>query len=323
MSTEAVTADEILEPAPETPAGTGARAVWRRLRHEPTALIGLAVVALLVLVALAAPLLAAAEGQDYTSYHDHLLDSARGGVPSGRLGGISGTHWLGVEPKTGRDMFARVVYGARVSLAIALSATVLQLLIGMLVGLTAGLGGRIADAVLSRFTDLVLAFPSLIFSIALLGIVPQSFPRPVLLVMVLATFGWAGTARITRGQALSLKTRDYVAAARLAGGRSARLARREILPGLAAPVITYAALMVPGNIVAEAGLSFLGVGINPPTPSWGQMLSSATTWFAGDPMYVLIPGVLLFVTVLSFTLFGDGLRNALDPRSTSLSRKAA
>jgi peptide/nickel transport system permease protein len=319
VSTDALT-DQVGAPAPE--GGAGARSVWRALRREPAALVGLVVVALLIVVALAAPLLTALEGQDYTSYHDGLLDSARGGVPAGDLGGISAHHWLGVEPKTGRDLFARVVYGARVSLAVALSATILQLLIGLTIGLAAGLGGRIADAVLSRVTDLVLAFPALIFSIALLGIVPQSFPRPVLLVLVLALFGWAGTARIARGQALTLKTRDYVAAARLAGGRGARLARREILPGLAAPVITYAALMVPGNIVAEAGLSFLGVGINPPTPSWGQMLSSATTWFGGDPMYVAIPGVLLFATVLSFTLFGDGLRNALDPRSTSLSKRA-
>jgi len=292
------------------------------MRRDPAAMAGLVVVALLVLVAIAAPLLTAIEGQDYTSYHDGLLDSARGGVPKGDLGGISAQHWLGVEPKTGRDLFARVVYGARVSLVVAIAATILQLTIGLVIGLAAGLGGRIADAVLSRLTDLVLAFPALIFSIALLGIVPQSFPRPVLLVLVLALFGWAGTARITRGQALTLKTRDYVAAARLAGGRGVRLARREIVPGLAAPVITYAALMVPGNIVAEAGLSFLGVGINPPTPSWGQMLSQATTWFGGDPMYVLIPGVLLFGTVLSFTLVGDGLRTALDPRSTALSTRA-
>lgn len=321
MTTEALAADEIGPPAPVA-ASTGARAVWRKLRRERAAMVGLAVVVLLILVAVAAPLLTAIEGQDYTTYHDTLLNSARGGVPTGDLGGISGAHWLGVEPQTGRDLFARVVYGARVSLAVAISATVLQLLIGLAVGLTAGLAGRIADGVLSRFTDLILAFPSLIFSIALLGIVPQSFPRPVLLVLVLALFGWAGTARIARGQALTLKTRDYVAAARLAGGGGFRLARREILPGLAAPVITYAALMVPGNIIAEAGLSFLGVGINPPTPSWGQMLSAATTWFGGDPMYVFVPGVLLFVTVLSFTLLGDGLRNALDPRSTNLSRRA-
>jgi peptide/nickel transport system permease protein len=315
-------AEEVLEPHAETPPGTGFRAVGRRLRHEPAALAALAVVVLLVLVAVAAPLLTAIEGQTYTSYHDNLLDSARGGVPTGHLGGVSGDHWLGVEPQTGRDLFARVVYGARVSLAVAISATVLQLVIGMLVGLAAGLGGRLADAALSRFTDLVLAFPSLIFSIALLGIVPQTFPRPVLLVGVLALFGWAGTARLTRGQALTLKTRDYVAAARLGGSSAGRIALREILPGLAAPIITYAALMVPGNMVAEAALSFLGVGINPPTPSWGQMLSSATTWYAADPTYVLIPAGLLFVTVLSFTLFGDGLRTALDPRATRLSRRA-
>jgi peptide/nickel transport system permease protein len=314
--------EEILEPPPEAPPGTGVRAVLRGLRGEPAALAGLAVVVLMVVVAVFAPLLVAIEGQNYTSFHDGLLDSARGGVPTGHLGGISARHWLGVEPRTGRDLFARIVYGARVSLFVAIAATVLQLLIGLLVGLSAGLGGRLADSALSRFTDLVLAFPSLIFSIALLGIVPQSFPRPVLLVLVLALFGWAGTARITRGQAMTLKTRDYVAAARLAGARGARIAWREIVPGLAAPVITYAALLVPGNIVAEAGLSFLGVGINPPTPSWGQMLSTATTWFSADPMYVLIPGGLLLCTVLSFTLFGDGLRNVLDPRANRLSRRA-
>lgn len=319
MTSEIAAVDAVAD-APAAP-GSGAAGVWRRLRREPVAMVGLTVAGLLVLAAVAAPLLTALEGQDATTFHDGLLDSARGGVPSGRLGGMSGQHWLGVEPKTGRDLFARVVYGTRVSLAVALSATVLQVLIGTLVGLAAGLSGRLVDAALSRFTDLMLAFPSLIFAIALLGIVPQSFPRPVLLVGVLALFGWAGTARITRGQALSIKTRDYVAAARLAGNRGARLARREILPGLAAPVITYAALMVPGNIVAEAGLSFLGVGINPPTPSWGQMLSSATTWYYGDPMYVLVPGVLLFVTVLSFTLLADGLRDALDPHTARRGRK--
>lgn len=310
--------DAISEPGPAAApdrAPGGARAVFRRLRHEPAAMAGLVVVALMVLVALLAPVLTAIEGQDYTSYHDSLLDSARGGVPLGHLGGAGAHHWLGVEPQSGRDVFARVVYGAQVSLAVAFGATALQLLLGLLVGLAAGLAGRWVDAGLSRFIDLVLAFPALIFSIALLGIVPQWFPRPLLVTLVLALFGWAGTARIARGQALTLRTRDYVAAARLAGAGGPRIARREVLPGLAAPIITYTALLVPSNMVAEAALSFLGVGISPPTPSWGQMLSSATTWFAADPMYVIVPGVLLFATVLSLTLLGDGLRTALDPRA--------
>ena len=299
-----------------TESDTGARrAVLRRFAANRAALVAAVVVGLLILVALAAPLLAALEGQDPTSFHDNLIDSARGGAPIGAFGGISGDHWLGVEPTTGRDLFARVVYGAQVSLGVAIGATVLQVVLGLVFGLAAGLGGYVVDGVLGRFIDLILAFPGLVFSIALLAIVPSSFPRPVLLVVVLGVLGWAGVARIVRGQSLTLRESDYVAASRLAGAHPVRVARREILPGLAAPVLTYAALLLPGNVVAEAALSFLGIGVRPPTSSWGQMLSNATTWFRGDPAYILIPAGLLFLTVLVFTLVGDGLRTALDPRS--------
>ncbi|GIF20128.1 peptide ABC transporter permease [Paractinoplanes tereljensis] len=274
----------------------------------------------MILVAATAPLLAAVAGQDYTTYHDNLLDSARGGVPLGGLGGISSEHWLGVEPGTGRDLFARVVYGAQVSLGVAVGATVLEVLIGLLVGTAAGLGGRWADAILTRFVDLVLALPILVIAISLLAIVPQDWPRPLLLATVIAVLGWGGTARITRGETLTLRTRDYVAAARLSGAGWFRIARREILPGLTAPVLTYAALLLPTNMIVEAGLSFLGVGVRTPTPSWGQMLSTATTWFRADPMYVLIPGGLLFLTLLSFVLVANGLRRALDPRQSEVLR---
>jgi peptide/nickel transport system permease protein len=279
---------------------------------------GAVVALLMVLVAATAPLLAAAAGQDYTTYHDDLLDSARGGVPLGRFGGISGDHWLGVEPGTGRDLFARVVYGAQLSLGVAVAATVLEVLLGLLVGTAAGLGGRWADAILTRLVDLVLAVPILVLAISLLAIVPPDWPRPLLLAAVIAVLGWGGTARITRSETLTLRTRDYVAAARLSGAGWFRIARREILPGLAAPVLTYAALLLPTNMVVEAGLSFLGVGVRPPTPSWGQMLSSATTWFRADPMYVLIPGGLLFLTLLAFVLVANGVRRALDPRQSEV-----
>ncbi|OJF09594.1 ABC transporter permease [Couchioplanes caeruleus] len=294
--------------------------VLRRLLDDRAFLTGAVVAAIMVLVALIAPLLTALSGQDPTTFHSELLDSARGGVPIGRFGGISGEHWLGVEPGTGRDLFARVVYGARVSLGVAVSALLLQLLLGVGLGVAAGLGGRWADAALSRLADLVLAFPSLVLAIALLAIVPQSWPRPALLAVVIAVLGWGGMARITRGETLSLKTRDYVAAARVSGAGPLRVARREILPGLAAPVLAYAALVLPANMIAEAGLSFLGVGVRPPTPSWGQMLSSATTWFRADPAYVWIPGGLLFLTLLAFVLVADGVRRVLDPRQSELLR---
>ncbi|QXE39068.1 ABC transporter permease [Streptomyces sp. GMY02] len=298
-------------------AASDARQAWRRLRRRPSAVIAASVLGLLVVLAVAAPLLAAAEGQDANTYHDALVDSARGGVPIGSFGGVSGDHWLGVEPGTGRDLFVRLLYGARVSLLVAVGATVVQVLIGITVGLAAGLGNRLLDTVLSRFTDVMVALPMLVLAIALTAVVPADFPRPLLLILVIGLLNWGATSRIVRAQTLTLKQLDFVAAARLAGSGRWRVARRELLPSLAAPVITYAAILLPINMVIEASLSFLGVGVKPPTPSWGQMLSSAQTWFRADPMYVLLPAGMLFVTVLAFTALGDAVRAALDPREAA------
>jgi len=302
--------------SPEAPAR--GRQVRRRLLADRMAMAGLVVAGLMIVAAVAAPLLIHLEGQDATSYHPELLDSARGGVPRGSFGGVSGAHWPGVEPTTGRDLFARALGGAQISFLVAFGTVIVQLLLGVGIGLAAGLGGKIADSVLGRLIDLSISFPQLIFAIALLAIVPADFPRPLLLMFVIGVFGWGGTARLVRGQVLSLKTRDYVAAARLSGAGRTRIAVREILPGVSAPLVTYAALLIPSNMISEAGLSFLGVGVRPPASSWGQMLSSATTWFQADPTYVLVPGLLLLVNVLAFTLLADGVRTALDPRSPSL-----
>ncbi|MEV7022844.1 ABC transporter permease [Kitasatospora sp. NPDC093558] len=295
----------------------GGRQAWRRLLARRAALAAGLVIVLLALIAVAAPLLSAIAGQDPTRFHDDLLDSAAGGVPTGSFGGVSAGHWLGVEPGTGRDVFARLVHGARISLLVAVGATLVQVAIGVLLGLAAGLGSRLLDQVIGNTTEAMLALPSLVFAIALMAIVPSGFPRPLLLTLVIGLLGWSGTSRLVRAQTLSLKQLDYVAAARLAGATRWRIARRELLPSLAAPVITYAAVLLPMNVISEAGLSFLGVGVKPPTASWGQMLSGATTWFRADPMYVLLPSALLFTTVLAFTVLGDSLRTELDPRAAS------
>ncbi|MFD8895128.1 ABC transporter permease, partial [Streptomyces sp. NPDC059566] len=301
-------------PAP----GAGvARQVWRRVRRRPAALAAGGVLALLVLLALAAPLLAQLTGQDPNAYHDDLVDSARGGVPLGSFGGISADHWLGVEPGTGRDLLTRLLYGARISLLVALGAVVVQTFVGVGVGLAAALGGRFSGQLIGRFTDVMIALPMLVIGIALTAVVPPDFPRPLLLILIIGLLDWGGTARMVRAQALALRGLDFVDAARLAGRGRLGIARRELLPSLAAPVITIAAIKVPTAIVAEASLSFLGVGVKPPTPSWGQMLSSAQTWFRADPTYVLLPAGLLFVTVLAFTVLGDAVRTALDPREGS------
>ncbi|MEU4149792.1 ABC transporter permease [Streptomyces sp. NPDC026659] len=314
---DALVAVEAAGTDPSVPAASGARLFWRRLRTRRAALAAAAVVALLVLIALAAPLLTALEGQDPTTYHPALVDSARGGVPVGPLGGISAEHWFGVEPQTGRDLFARMVYGARVSLGVALAATVVQVAVGVTIGVAAALGNRWLDQLLSRVTDIIVSLPLMIMALALLAIVPTSFPRPILVAFVIGLIAWGNLAKIVRAQTLTLKGLDYVAAARLSGWGAVSVARRELLPGLAAPVMTYAALLVPSNISVEAALSFLGVGVKPPTPSWGQMITSADIWYQSAPQYLLFPAGALFVTVLALTVLGDGVRTALDPRAAS------
>ncbi len=294
---------------------------WRRLRRDKVALGGGVVIVLLILVAIFAPAIVALLGHDPLEFHYDQVDPDRQ-ISLGFFGGVSPQFPFGVEPVNGRDIFSRVVYGARISLLIAFFATLLAVLVGTFFGIIAGYFGGWVDTLISRTMDVFLAFPILLFAIALAGVIPdQAFGlqgdalRIVLIIAIIGLSSWPYIGRIIRGQALSLREREFVDAARSLGARNPRILFTEMLPNLVAPILVYSTLLIPTNILFEAALSFLSVGIRPPTPSWGGMLSDATHWFQIAPNFMVFPGLAIFVTVLAFNLFGDGLRDALDPRS--------
>jgi peptide/nickel transport system permease protein len=309
-------------------AGAGAKAIegrslgqiaWMRLRRDKVAMGGGVVIIALILIAIFGPFFV----QNPTIYHANLINPTLS-TPIGTLGGISAAHPLGVEPATGRDMLSRVVNGARVSLLIAFLATALAVVIGVVMGVIAGYFGGWTDSVIARLMDIFLAFPLLVFAIALVGVMPSSAfglsgngLRIWLLIFIIGFFAWPYMGRIIRGQTLSLREREFVDAARSMGGRGPYILFRELLPNLWGPILVYSTLLIPTNILFEAALSYLGVGIIPPQPSWGGMVSDAVTngFYQIDPMFMIIPGFAIFLTVLAFNLFGDGLRDALDPRS--------
>jgi peptide/nickel transport system permease protein len=297
---------------------------WRRLRQDRVAMAGGIIIVLMILVAVFASVLTHLYGHGPTTFNSDLT-SEDTSLPLGSLGGVSSAHWLGIEPVNGRDILARLIHGARTSLVISLSATALSLFIGVGLGVIAGYYRGWVDSLISRSMDVFLAFPSLLFSIALLAIFSnvdhvlffkgQSLNFAVI-IFVLGFFGWPYIGRIVRGQVLSMREKEFVDASRSLGASNFRIITREILPNLVGPILVYTTLTVPNYILGESGLSYLGVGIQPPTSSWGQMLSAAGPWYQIDPLYLIAPGLALFITVLAFNLFGDGLRDALDPKST-------
>jgi peptide/nickel transport system permease protein len=298
---------------------------WRRIRRDKVAMVSLGIIVLLCLVAIFAPLLAKLGGYGPNEFNSDAVDRSLGGIPLGRLGGISGEHWFGVEPVNGRDLFARVAYGARISLVVALLATVVSVVIGTVAGVVAGyFGGRI-DSLISRTMDILLAFPQLLFILALTPVLddrlqawglPQgNLTRIIILVGIIGFFGWPYLGRIIRGQTLSLREREFVESARSLGATSSHILFKQIMPNLAATIIVYATLIIPTNITTEAALSFLGVGVQEPTASWGAMLAVAVKWYQVDPMFMIFPGVALFAVVLAFNLLGDTVRDALDPKA--------
>ncbi|MEU6220675.1 ABC transporter permease [Streptomyces sp. NPDC047022] len=298
------------------------RIAWERLKRDKLALTGGVVVLLLVVVALLAPVLSNLIGQDPDAYHENLIDPLFG-TPTGTLGGISGDHLLGVEPVNGRDIFARILYGAQISLLVGFLSAVVAIVLGTILGVLAGFFGGWVDSVISRIMDGLLAFPQLLFIIALVAVMPNqmlglsgSAVRVFVMILVIGFFGWPYIGRVVRGQTLSLREREYVEAARSLGAGRLYILFKELLPNLVAPIIVYTTMMIPTNILTEAALSFLGVGVKPPTSSWGQMLSTAIDYYDSDPMYMVVPGVAIFITVLAFNLFGDGVRDALDPKGS-------
>ncbi|MEU4329841.1 ABC transporter permease [Nonomuraea dietziae] len=309
-------------------AGSDAKAIegrslgqiaWRRLRRDRVAMAGAIVIIFLMLVAVFAPLLVSWFGHDPLEYHEELTDIGTQ-APIGPWGGITSEFLFGVEPVNGRDIFSRVVYGARISLLIAFLATLLSVVIGTALGVIAGYFGGWVDTLIGRAMDVFLAFPLLVFALALAGVVPdQAFGlsgdtlRVTLLIFIIGFFNWPYLGRIIRGQTLSLREREFVDAAKSLGARGPYIIFRELLPNLIAPILIYATLLIPSNILFEAALSFLGVGVRPPTPTWGGMLSDAARFYT-IPHFMIFPGLAIFITVLAFNLFGDGLRDALDPR---------
>ncbi len=277
------------------------RTWWDRLKGDPLAMTGLAVVVGFAVVAVFAPLFAP---------YDPLV---QGDLTTQAYLSPSASHWLGTD-QFGRDLLSRIIYGARISLTIGFVAVAIAVVLGSLLGAVAGYVGGWVDAVIMRFTDMVMAFPRLVLLIMIIALFQPSL---TLIILVLGLTQWPGTARLVRGEVLSLREQEYVEAARALGFGRWRIILRHLLPNVMAPVIVAATLGIGNTIVLEAGLSFLGMGVQPPTPSWGTLVADGRQNLIGAWWVATFPGLAIVLTVLAFNLVGDGLRDVLDPRLRS------
>ncbi|HVK04739.1 MAG TPA: ABC transporter permease [Armatimonadaceae bacterium] len=301
-----------------TPAAAGAEALtvqppapttWQRLRTNPIAFASLIVLGFVAAVALLAPLIA-----PYTFNEQDLAS---------KLQGPSAAHRLGTD-ELGRDTLSRMIYGAQISLLVAVCVEAFVVTIGLTVGLIAGFRGGWVDTALMRVTDVMLAFPDVLLAILLLGtlgtaeIVKQNPMFSIaLVILALGVTGWPPLARLVRGQVLTLRKREFVEAARALGATNGRIIWKHILPNLLSPVLVAVTVDTAGVILAEATLSFLGIGVQRPFPSWGRMINDALDYYRSEPRLLILPSVFLSVTVLTLNFLGDGLRDVLDPRSRS------
>lgn len=291
-------ADTTLAPSLQTPPQSYGRRVVRRFLKHHLAVLGLFVLVAMGLIVLIGPFVTpyTFDGQDFS-----LI---------GEPGPMSAEHWLGTD-ELGRDAFTRLIYGGRVSLAVGLAGAIIATLVGTLVGALSGFYRGWTDAILMRFTDVMLSIPTLPLVLLLSGMFR---PSPPLLVAIVGALIWMGTSRLVRSQFLALREREFVEAARALGAGGARLMFLHILPNAIGPITVAATLAVGSAIMLESALSFLGFGIQPPVPTWGNLLNSASSWLSVAPWLAIPPGLCILVTVLAVNFVGDGLRDAMEPK---------
>jgi peptide/nickel transport system permease protein len=280
--------------------------MWRRFRRDKGALVGLFLVGLIVLLALLAPVLAPYDPAE--QFTDGLTPEGQP-VPSTLITEGTTQFILGTD-QNGRDMLSRVLYGARVSLVVGVLANLLALLIGSVVGASAGYYGGWTELLLMRFTDIMMAFPALLLAMALVAILK---PSMWVIILVIGLVYWTWIARVIYGQVVALRMRDFVAASHAVGASRARILWRHILPHLVPTIIVWGTLGIATNVMLEASLSYLGIGVQPPIPSWGGMIQQGQSYYRTAPWLVIVPGFAIMITIFAFNLLGDGLRDALDP----------
>jgi ABC-type dipeptide/oligopeptide/nickel transport system permease subunit len=314
--------------------------VWVRLKRDKLALAGAGFIVFLFLAAFAgAPIAAHVLGHGPNDTYPQAVDPF--GTPVGPWSHVSTAPFSGSNPKDypsvlfilgadseeGRDLFLRLLYGAQTSLEVAVLATLGSVLLGVIMGLISGYFRGWVDTLVSRLIEIVMVFPFLLFIIALRIVAGNTLnnitfgflaPGVFTLALIFAAFGWFYPARIMRGVVFSLREKEFVEAARMTGAGDWRIMRSHLLPHLVGPITVYSSLIVAQNIIGEAGLSFLGLGIVPPTPSWGNLLANAPEWYRTVPLLMIWPGAAILFTTLAFNLLGDGLRDAFDPRAHNI-----
>lgn len=301
--------------------------MWLRFKRDRTGVISACIVLAFFAIAALAPVISKLYGKDpYTRYGQItpglLNDNAYPVKPNG---GMDGEFWFGIEPGLGRDVFMQLVYGIRTSLSLAIAITLLSVITAIVIGVAGGYFGGRTDYFLGRLTDLMMSFPNQLFFIAFTPVIgallvdPQdempTWLRACVLIYVMWLLGWMTLARLLRGQTLSLREREFVEAAKVAGTPPGRIMRKELLPNLVTPILVQSTYMLPNNVTAIAGLSFLGVGVLEPTPDWGRMFAKGAEVYQSDLTYMFFPGGAMVIFILAFNLLGDSVRDAFDPKS--------